>query len=132
MRYMLDTNILSDLIKNPFGKVAEHIRKLEPGMVCTNIIVAGELHYGVKKKSSLNLRNRITQILTIIPVLILGEQVSVTYGTIRADLEKNGLPIGVNDLWIAAHALTENKIIVTHNVREFGRVKNLKLESWLE
>jgi len=132
MRFLLDTNIISDLIKNPLGKVAEHIRRLEPNQLCTNIIVAGELHYGVKKKSSLNLSRRVTQILEILPVLALSEQVATTYGTIRADLEKNGLPIGVNDLWIAAHALSENKILVTNNVREFERVNNLNLENWLE
>jgi len=132
MRFLLDTNIISDLIKNPLGKVAEHIRQLEPNQVCTTIIVAGELHYGIKKKSSLNLSNRVTQILRIIPILPLGEQVAITYGTIRADLERSGSLIGANDLWIAAHALSANKTLITNNVREFGRVNSLKLENWLE
>jgi len=132
MRYMLDTNIISDFIKYPFGKVANHIRQLEPNMVCTSIIVAGELQYGAEKKVNANLTERVNRILQTIPALMLDPQHAATYGKIRAELERRGLPIGVNDLWIAAHALAERKILVTNNIREFGRVSDLIVENWLE
>jgi len=131
MRYMLDTNIISDLIKNPFGKVANHIRQLEADVICTSVIVMGELQYGASKKANINLTERISKILQTIPVLTLTPQHAVTYGEIRAMLEKKGLPIGGNDLWIAAHALATRKTLVTNNRREFERINNLEIENWL-
>jgi len=132
MRYMLDTNIISDLIKAPFGKVASHIRRLEKNMVCTSIIVVGELQYGAIKKANAHLTERVNRILQTIPALMLNQQHAVTYGRIRAELEKRGEPIGMNDLWIAAHALAERKILVTHNMREFSHVSDLIVENWLD
>jgi len=132
MRYMLDTNVISDLIKDPFGKVASHIRQLEKNMVCTSIIVAGELQYGAIKKANAHLTERVNKILQTIPVLMLNQQHATTYSRIRAELEKRGEPIGMNDLWIAAHALAERKILVTPNIWEFCRVSDLIVENWLD
>jgi len=131
MRYLLDTNVLSDLIKNPLGKAAQRIRSLAPNMVCTSTIVAGELRYGVIKKASVHLRKRVDGLLNEMPILPLDTSCADVYGRIRAKLEREGLPIGVNDLWIAAQALASNKILVTHNMAEFGRVETLKIEDWL-
>jgi len=131
MRYMLDTNIISDLIKNPFGAIANHIRQLEPGMVCTSIVVVGELRYGAIKKASVNLDERVSRITQAMPVLSLNPQHATIYGKIRSELEFRGLIIGMNDLWIAAHALAEDKILVTNNTREFERVNGLEIEDWL-
>jgi len=132
MRYMLDTNTLSDLIKFPRGQVARRVRLLAANRVCTTVIVAGELQYGAFKKASARLRQNMEAVLGGITILPLDVPCADTYGQIRAQLEADGQPIGVNDLWIAAHALSQGMTLVTGNVREFSRVKGLKIENWLE
>jgi len=131
MRYLLDTNILSDLIKNPAGKAARRIRSLAADVVCTSIIVAGELHYGGNKKKSAVLQQRIDELLAVVTVLPLESACTPIYGQIRSDLESQGTPIGANDLWIAAHALALESTLVTDNLREFSRIPRLALENWL-
>jgi len=132
MRYMLDTNIISDLIKNPAGKAANRIRTLAPSAIFTSIIVAGELQYGGSKKKSAQLHQRIHEILNELTVLPLESVCAETYGSIRAELERKGTPIGANDLWIAAHALASGMTLVTGNLQEFTRIKGLKVENWLD
>jgi len=132
MRYLLDTNIISDLMKHPSGNAARRIRTLPPNVIFTSIIVAGELQYGGRKKNSAPLRQRIHDILGEITILPLDSACADLYGTIRADLEKKGTPIGANDLWIAAHALAAEMTLVTGNVQEFTRIEGLKTENWLE
>jgi len=132
MRYMLDTNIISDLIKYPSGNAARRIRTLAPNTIFTSIIVAGELQYGGSKKKSTRLHQRIHEILDALTVLPLESACAQTYGMIRADLENKGTPIGANDLWIAAHALALDMTLVTHNTQEFIRVEGLKTETWLD
>ncbi len=131
-RYLLDTNILSDLIKNPRGVVAE--RMLSSGLevyCCTSIIVACELRYGAAKKQSPKLSYNVEQVLNSLPILPLEESVDKVYAEIRVNLERRGLPIGQHDLLIAAHALSLGLTVVTANEREFTRVENLKVENWL-
>jgi len=132
MRYMLDTNIISDLIKNPAGKAAGRIRMTAPNTIFTSIIVAGELQYGGHKKKNVQLHQRIHEILNALTVLPLESACAEVYGTIRADLERKGTPIGANDLWIAAHALVSNMTLVTRNTQEFIRIEGLKTEHWLD
>jgi len=131
-RYLLDTNILSDLIKNPRGVVAE--RMLSSGLevyCCTSFIVACELRYGAAKKQSPKLSFNVEQVLNSLPVLPLEESVDKVYAETRVNLERRGLPIGQHDLLIAAHALSLGLTVVTANEREFTRVENLKVENWL-
>ena len=131
-RYLLDTNILSDLIKNPRGVVAE--RMLTPGLeiyCCTSIIVACELRYGAAKKQSPKLSYNVEQVLNSLPILPLEESVDKVYAETRVNLEGRGLPIGQHDLLIAAHALSLGLTVVTANEREFTCVENLKVENWL-
>jgi len=131
-RYLLDTNILSDLIKNPRGVVAE--RMLTPGLeiyCCTSIIVACELRYGAAKKQSPKLSYNVEQVLSSLPILPLEESVDKVYAEIRVNLEGRGLPIGQHDLLIAAHALSLGLTVVTANEREFTRIENLTVENWL-
>jgi len=132
MRYMLDTNIISDLIKHPAGNAAQRIRTLAPDTIFTSIIIAGELHYGGSKKNSAPLRQRIQDILNELTVLPLERACAKTYGMIHADLERKGTPIGANDLWIAVHALVLEMTLVTGNVQEFIHIQGLKTENWLE
>jgi len=131
VRYLLDTNILSDLIKNPTGRVAARVRALAPETICTSAVVAGELRYGATKKASAKLSQRVEQLLRTIPVLPLDDAATDAYGTLRTELEHRGQPIGANDLWIAAHALASHCTLVSHNAREFARVATLRVEDWL-
>lgn len=131
MGYLLDTNILSDLIRNPFGPVAQRIEAVGAKAVCTSIIVAAELRYGCAKKGSPRLQARVEDILATIPVLPLDVPADADYGRQRAQLEASGQPIGGNDLLIAAHALALGLTLVTHNTREFSRIVGLQVEDWL-
>jgi tRNA(fMet)-specific endonuclease VapC len=130
-RYMLDTNIISDLIRHPEGKAANRIRKIGTDGLCVSIITAAELRFGIAKRASARLTELIEQVLVEIEVLPLAAPADDVYARIRNDLEKAGKPIGPNDLLIAAHALTLGAILVTANAQEFRRVPELKVENWL-
>lgn len=131
MRYLLDTNIISDLLRHPNGKVAQHVRRVGEGKVCTSIVVAAELRFGVVKKGSPQLSADLEAIIGAMDVLPFETPADKTYGTLRTRLEKSGRPIGANDLLIAAHAITLGYALVTDNVHEFSRVKDLAQENWL-
>ena len=131
MRYLLDTNILSDLLRNPMGKVAQRIEKVGESRVCTSIIVAAELRYGVTKKGSPKLSARLETILNAVDILPFEAPADKAYGLIRTRLEKDGRQIGANDLLIASHAMVLGYTIVTDNEDEFSRVENLRHENWL-
>ncbi len=128
---MLDTNIISDLIKNPQGRVAKRIAKVGEDAVCTSIVVAAELRYGCAKNGSKKLLKAVDAILEELPVLPFDAPADVGYGTIRAQLEAVGRLIGGNDLLIAAHAHAIDATVVTANTNEFKRIRGLKVENWL-
>jgi tRNA(fMet)-specific endonuclease VapC len=130
-RYLLDTNIISDLIRNPQGKVAKRISKVGDEALCTSIIVAAELRYGCAKSGSSRLLKAVEELLAEIEVLPFDVPADARYGGIRADLEAAGTPIGSNDLLIAAHAYAIDATIVTANAAEFRRIRGLKVENWL-
>ncbi|GAB6042780.1 PIN domain-containing protein [Endothiovibrio diazotrophicus] len=131
-RYLLDTNILSDLIRHPHGPCARHIAEVTEAAICTSIVVACELRYGVLKRGSKTLSNRVDQLLQSIETLPLDEGVEPHYAEIRHHLTRAGTPIGPNDLLIAAHARSRGLTVVTANLGEFGRVPALSVENWLE
>ena len=131
LTYLLDTNILSDLVRNPQGEVAAHIAKAGEDNVCTSIVVAAELRYGAAKSNSAKLVERIDMILSALEILPLETPADHQYAAIRHHLTRQGTPIGPNDLLIAAHALANNLTVVTANVGEFSRVPGLKVENWL-
>lgn len=131
MRYMLDTNIISDLIRNPQGKAAKRIAKVGEPDVCTSIIVAAELRYGSTKSGSKRLVRAVEDLLGEIDVLPFDAPADAEYGEIRSKLESDGQLIGGNDLLIAAHARAVGATIVTANIREFRRVRGLQVENWL-
>jgi tRNA(fMet)-specific endonuclease VapC len=130
-RYLLDTNILSDLIKNPQGEAAQRITSAGEGSVCTSIVVAAELRYGAEKKGSMKLAERVELLLSALEVLPLESPADRHYGQIRKYLTTQGTPIGPNDLLIAAHARALDLTLVTANTKEFSRVPNLRTENWL-
>ncbi len=130
-RYLLDTNIVSDLVRHPQGRAAMKIAEVGEDAVATSIIVAAELRYGAAKKGSARLAEQLEAILGAIDVLALEPQVDVAYGDIRTALEAAGLLIGGNDLLIAAQAVSLGMVVVTGNEREFDGVVGLKVENWL-
>ena len=130
-RYLLDTNIISDLIRNPNGRAAKRVAKAGEGNVCTSIVVAAELRYGCAKSGSLRLSKLVEDLLSEIELLPFDAPADIVYGRVRAELEAAGTPIGGNDLLIAAQALTSQMTLVTANVQEFKRIGGLKVENWL-
>ena len=129
--YLLDTNIISDLVKNPMGIVYRQISDVGEASICTSIVVACELRFGAQKSGSARLQQQVERILALMAVLSMESPVDERYAEIRTHLEQLGTPIGSNDLLIAAHALTLNLTVVTANVREFERVPNLPVTNWL-
>jgi tRNA(fMet)-specific endonuclease VapC len=130
--YMLDTNIVSELARNPQGAVARRIAEVGPDAICVSIITAAELHYGCAKKGSPKLLAQIEAILGSVQVLALDVPADTEYGGIRAELEAAGKPIGPNDLFIAAHAYALGAVLVTANTGEFTRIRALRVENWLD
>lgn len=130
-RYLLDTNIVSDLIRNPQGRAAAKIAEVGEDAVATSIIVAAELRYGATKKASPRLTAQLEAVLGVLEVIALEAPADASYGAARVALEAAGTPIGANDLLIAAQALALDMIVVTDNEREFARVDGLRLENWL-
>jgi len=129
--WMLDTNTLSDLIRNPRGALVQRLSSTEPDSVCTSIVVACELRFGARRKGSDTLTQRVEQLLESLTVLPLDEPADQHYADIRATLERAGTPIGNHDLFIAAHARSRGMTLVTGNLREFERVPGLRVENWL-
>ncbi|WP_448188630.1 PIN domain-containing protein [Azospirillum sp. sgz301742] len=131
MLYLLDTNIVSDLVRNPQGRVTQRIREVGETQVCTSIIVAAELRFGAEKKGSARLTAQLDAVLGALEVLPFEAPAEAAYGLLRARLERIGQVIGGNDMLIAAHALALGGTIVTDNVDEFRRVQDLRCENWL-
>jgi len=130
-RFLLDTNIVSDLVRNPQGRTAAKIAELGEDAVATSIIVAAELRYGAAKKGSERLTSQLESILTALEIIPWEAPADTAYGAVRAALEAAGTPIGANDLLIAAQTLALDMVLVTNNEREFARVRGLKIENWL-
>jgi tRNA(fMet)-specific endonuclease VapC len=129
--WMLDTNTVSQLIRQPGGSVAQRLALLAPHSVCLSVVVACEMRFGARKKGSAVLQARVDALLAHIPVLPLDVQADAHYADIRHTLACAGTPIGNNDLFIAAHARALGLVLVTDNLREFQRVPGLVVENWL-
>lgn len=129
-RYLLDTNVISDLVREPQGRVAVKIAEVGEAAVCTSIVVAAELRFGAAKRGSERLSAQVEAILSAMEVLPLEAPADDTYARLRWALEQSGRMIGPNDLFIAAHALASGCVLVTANVDEFSRVPGLVLEDW--
>ena len=129
--YMLDTNIVAELARNPQGRVSERIAEVGPEAICTSVVVAAELRFGCAKKGSAKLTTQVEAILESMPVLALDLPADAEYGRIRNELEFAGTPIGPNDMLIAAHALASGAVIVTANVGEFSLVQGLSVLNWI-
>lgn len=131
MRYLLDTNICSYVIKNHPQDVKIHFEQAGVGNICTSSIVLAELYYGAARyPKGLVIRREIDDFVSRLKVLPWDEKAADHYGLIRASLEKSGTPIGAMDMLIAAHAHSCNVTLVTNNQREFVRIPDLKIANW--
>lgn len=133
MRYMLDTNICIYVIKHKPEKVFQKLQEVDPSDVCISSVTYAELVHGVEKSAAVD-KNRLALSILLANIEILDFDVNAAegYGKIRADLEKNGTPIGPLDMMIAGHARSLDYTVVTNNVKEFKRVSGLKIENWAE
>ncbi|CAC9593914.1 VapC toxin protein [uncultured Gammaproteobacteria bacterium] len=132
MKYVLDTNICIYIAKESPIEVLNKFNILEPGMVGMSLVTHAELLYGAaKSNNSKKAYQLINQLIELIPVLPIDNKVAEHYADIRATLECQGMIIGNNDLWIAAHVRSQNKIVVTNNEKEFNRIKGLNIENWV-
>ena len=131
VRYLLDTNIVSAVVRDPGGTLAKRLSAMPRSEFGISIIVACELRYGVARKGSARLSSQLEAVLEGVDILPIEEQADRHYGEIRTELERIGRPIGHNDLLIAAHARALEATLVTHNTDEFARVPGLAIENWL-
>ncbi|GJE83731.1 type II toxin-antitoxin system VapC family toxin [Methylorubrum thiocyanatum] len=131
MRYLLDTNMLSALIRSPRGPVTEQIRRVGEARVYTSVIVEAELRYGAARKGSERLSRQVEAVLGSIPIEPWREPFGRIYAELRLGLERAGTPIGANDLLIGAQALADGSVLVTDNTREFERLTDLTIENWV-
>lgn len=131
-RYLLDTNILSDLVRNPQGRIAACIAQVGEKSVCTSMTVASELRFGAAKRNAPKLTAQVEAILAAIDICPFDTPADREYAKLRLHLERAGTPIGPNDMLIAAHALATASTLVTANTSEFSRVPGLGVENWLE
>ena len=131
VRYLLDTNICIYIAKRRPPEVASRFETLRPGEVGMSMITYGELLFGAEKSQHPQaVKDRLQRFVELVPVLPLPEESPRHYARIRSELQRTGTPIGANDLWIAAHALASGLILVSNNLREFGRVTGLAAENW--
>jgi len=130
-RYLLDTSVVSQLVRQPQGPVAARIAKAGEASVFTSIVVACELRFGAAKRGSARLTRQVEAVLGAMQVAPFEADADRHYAAIRAALERKGTPIGANDMLIAAHARALAAVCVTANVAQFKRVPGLKVENWL-
>lgn len=132
--YLLDTNTVSYFLRDHSPTLSSRLMAIQPEALAVSVITAGELRFGLKKlgpgQRATALGHRLDQLLETLTVLSMPPETSGHYAATRAYLEAKGTPIGGNDLWIAAHALTCKRTLITNNLREFERVPGLKVEDW--
>lgn len=130
-RFLLDTSIVSDLVRHPQGRIAGRVAREGERTVCTSIVVAAKLRFGAAKRGSARLTAQLEAVLSALEVFSFEEPADRHYAALRNQLEQQGTPIGPNDLLIAAHALALGVAVVTDDVRGFARVPDLRVENWL-
>ncbi len=129
MRFLLDTDTISFALRGE-GRVADELRRRSPSEVCTSSIVVGELELGVSRRGSRKLRRELEGVYAGLQVLAYDMEAARRYGRLAASLLDRGVPIGVEDTMVAAHALARKLTLVTHNTRHFDRVAGLRVEDW--
>lgn len=132
IRYLLDTNICIYIAKHNPPSVRVRFEQVPSGELALSVVTLGELRFGAEKsqrrEAALGVIQALTQRVTVAP---LAPEAGLHYGEVRAHLQKQGLVIGNNDLWLAAHARSQGWTLVTNNEREFVRVPGLAVENWV-
>ena len=135
MKYLLDTNILSELLKKrPSPHLVDRLRSRQPRSLCTSCICVMELRFGAALRGDADIFwEKITEeILSKVTILPLESREAATAGSLLDSFQKAGQMIGTEDILIASTALEQGCVMVTGNVRHFSRVKDLRVENWLE
>jgi tRNA(fMet)-specific endonuclease VapC len=132
MKFLLDTNICIYMIKNNPPGVRKHFQNVSPGDAHISSVTIAELQYGVEKSAAKE-KNALALEAFLLPLVIVPFDLdaAVAYGTIRTALERRGAPIGGMDMLIAAQAIAHDFTLITHNMKEFQRIPNLKCETWV-
>ncbi len=131
MNYLIDTNICIYVMNKRPPEVIQKFKNTEIGQISISSITVSELYYGVfKSKLQKENSNRLEEFLTPFEILAYDENASKFYGAIRSKLENQGSVIGPLDMLIAAHALSNDMVLVTNNEKEFKRIPSLKIENW--
>ena len=129
--YLLDSNIVIYIRQKRPEDLLRRFQKLREGEAAISVVTLGELIYGAQNSARrASALDRLQELVMLIPALPLPEGAGKSYGEIRAELQSNGQMIGNNDLWIAAHAVASDLILVTNNESEFRRVQGLKIQNW--
>jgi tRNA(fMet)-specific endonuclease VapC len=128
---LLDTNICIYIINAKPPAVLARFQKYRLGDIGLCSVVAAELAFGVAKSGSVRNREALEMFLAPLTVLPFDESAIWAYGDLRADLERRGTPIGSLDTMIAAHALSQQALLITNNTREFTKVPGLQLDNWV-
>ena len=130
-RYMLDTNICIYIRQKRPDQILNRFRKLQPGEAVLSVVTYGELIYGAtKSRQAAAAVDQLRELADLLPPIALPESAAERYGKLCAELEAKSALIGNNDLWIAAHALALDLILVTNNEKEFQRVPGLRIQNW--
>jgi tRNA(fMet)-specific endonuclease VapC len=134
-RYLLDTNIISNMMRDANGVAALRFECIANEVAlpyfCTSVVVECELRFGMARKPNPRLELAYDRVMPSLEILPLGSEVAAHYAQVRSALERLGTPIGPNDTLIAAHALALDCTLVTGNEAEFRRVPGLQVENWL-
>lgn len=132
MKFLIDTNICIYIMNNHPPEVLKKFKSIGVGKVGISSITVSELHYGACKSSHIEKNiKRLDEFLSPFEILSYDENASRYYGKIRSQLEKQGNIIGPLDMLIAAHALSKKLRLITNNVKEFRRIKSLRVENWV-
>ncbi len=132
LRYLLDSDTVSDVARNPQGRAATRLLAAGVDRVAISIVVACEIRFGLMKSGARRLAERLEQVLAHLETIALDVPVDEHYADIRHALERAGTPIGPNDILIAAHARALGLTLVSGNSREFARVPRLRVDNWME
>ena len=130
MRYLLDSNALSVWARRSSAHFLSHLLTVSPTDLCISSVVEMEILFGIELNAQFTYLPALQALLRELPILMFDSDSALQAAKIRAQLQRIGRPIGTYDALIAATALANNLIIVTHNTREFGRIAGLKVEDW--
>jgi tRNA(fMet)-specific endonuclease VapC len=131
MRYLLDTNIISDLMRNPRGEVARKIVEIGEKKIFTSVLAIGEVIYGIEKRRSEKHAVALKAIMPFMKPEPFESPADKHYAAIRLAIEAMGLPVGQLDMLLGAQALASDAVFVTANEKHFRHMPGLKIENWL-